>query len=109
MWSVFSDRRPVARKQHKCEECRTTIQPGERYYAWGGLWEGEWQHGKCCLPCNEAAVWYIEHGYGSEGWVIGELDENLVEEGRASKSFAAYRFVVGIRKRRREARATTVC
>ena len=103
-WDFYTDSKPVARKPHRCDECRTTINPGERYYRYRGKWDGEMQHGKTCLPCKDAADWFTDHGYCDEGWIVGELDEALAEEARASKSFAAYRHVVGIRRRRREAR-----
>lgn len=106
MWSVFNSSTPVARKAHRCQECGATIRPGERYSSYSGLWEGEWESGKNCWPCHEAELYlFIQNAsYADEGYTIGELDVELAEEARNAKSFAAYRHVVGIRRRRREAR-----
>lgn len=42
----------VARKQHKCIECKRAILPGERYELNTMLWEGDWIRSKTCLDCR---------------------------------------------------------
>lgn len=42
---------PVARKDHKCCECNSIIQPGKKYEKIKGLWDGEFLTFKTCLSC----------------------------------------------------------
>lgn len=44
---------PIARKQHKCCECGSTIDTGEKYERIKGLWEGEWVEFKTCMICSD--------------------------------------------------------
>ncbi len=43
-----------ARKQHRCCECRETIEPGATYQVISGIWDGEPGRYKTCLPCVAA-------------------------------------------------------
>ena len=43
----------TARIEHKCCECRTAIQPRQKYEYVSGVWEGEWDHYKTCMNCAE--------------------------------------------------------
>lgn len=53
MPSVFNQKKPRARKRHRCCECRGWIEAGERYeYSWG-IWEGSASSYKTCLGCAE--------------------------------------------------------
>lgn len=43
----------IARKEHKCCECKSPIIKGERHqYVWG-IWEGQHYVFKTCLSCTE--------------------------------------------------------
>lgn len=42
-----------ARKEHKCCECRATIQIGECYEYIAGKWEGDFQTFKTCEKCAD--------------------------------------------------------
>lgn len=46
-----------ARKSYRCDECRRTIQPGERYERTFGLWAGDAQTYIACEQCRDARVW----------------------------------------------------
>lgn len=41
----------LARKQHRCCECRILIMPRERYQYISGIWSGEPANFKTCLRC----------------------------------------------------------
>lgn len=49
---VLSETQPVARTEHKCDECRRMIQPGEKYLRWAVLEEGEFRIYKRCAHCE---------------------------------------------------------
>jgi hypothetical protein len=50
---IWHDRWRKARKQHVCEECRETIEVGERYhYATFLTADGDWGDYTCCAPCH---------------------------------------------------------
>ena len=49
--SVFNVRQRRAAKRHVCEECRETIEPGERYEYTTMCLDGSWSRHKVCLPC----------------------------------------------------------
>lgn len=59
--SVFSDKIVVARKAHRCSECRHTIKPGERYEQFDGCWDGRWDHYKTCETCLEIREQVMNH------------------------------------------------
>ena len=41
----------TARKEHRCEECGSTIVPGERYMYTSGVWDGSPGSHKTCSDC----------------------------------------------------------
>lgn len=43
---------PKARKTHKCCECESDIDPGEKYQKVTGLAEGTWDEYKTCMICK---------------------------------------------------------
>ena len=51
--SCQSTRFRIARKQHKCCECRTTINQGDQYAFTSGVWNGEPESFKMCKNCWE--------------------------------------------------------
>lgn len=67
VWKLTSHK---ARKEHRCECCHTTINPGERYWRLFTVYEGEAGSEKSCNACNEAAEefaagHYVRSGPGS--------------------------------------------
>lgn len=45
--------KPKARLRHRCCECNGVIEPGERYYRFSGVWDGEPQAFKTCSDCEK--------------------------------------------------------
>ena len=72
MSNLWRDSRPTARKSHRCDQCNTTAQPGTAYHRGEGLYDGEWQACKTCIPCADlardmyAAGFVGENGDGQE-------------------------------------------
>ncbi len=55
---------PKARKPHKCCECGSDIDPGEKYQKITGLHEGSWVEFKTCYVCiNVRAEAEADLGY----------------------------------------------
>lgn len=75
-WSFFTATTPVARKDHRCDECGRTIHKGERYdYAGGRTYDGM-DFYKTCAHCSAASHWLqvVCHG-----WVFGGRQEDLLD------------------------------
>lgn len=53
MPAVFRQKERVARKEHKCCECRAPIVPGETYTYSSGIWDGGASDFKQCQICAE--------------------------------------------------------
>ena len=49
----YRETHPVARKAHKCHECRHVIEPGETYFRASGKWDGSVSVHKMCQNCVE--------------------------------------------------------
>lgn len=43
----------TARKQHVCCECGETIEPGQKYESYRGLYDGYFNTHKTCIPCRD--------------------------------------------------------
>lgn len=50
--SVVWESEPVARKKHKCCECGSDISPGEKYYIYKQVCDGEFYSNKMCMICK---------------------------------------------------------
>ena len=57
---LFIEHARVARKPHKCCECRRAIDPGELYLVSKGVWSGEWSEYHTCKECDEYRAEIIE-------------------------------------------------
>lgn len=53
----YAARVRMARKEHKCDECAGWIQPGEKYEAVIGKWEGCMGTFKTCEHCVNIRRW----------------------------------------------------
>lgn len=73
---AYSVDRPVARKDHRCEECRRTILAGEPYERHNMVYEHTASTHVICSHCAVLMEWLsIECG----GTVMGELIEDIEE------------------------------
>jgi hypothetical protein len=50
--SFWNTSDPIARKEHQCCECGTTIRPGQKYERTSGLWDGDFCTFKICQNCK---------------------------------------------------------
>lgn len=58
---VYHQHQYVARKEHRCSECRRVIAPGERYESTFGIWEREGHTYKTCSHCLAIREWVTAH------------------------------------------------
>lgn len=72
--SFYSYSTPVARKEHRCEECHETIRPGTKYELYKQLFDGSWSTTKTCLSCVE-----IGDHFTCGSRILGQLWEDLAE------------------------------
>lgn len=49
---AYWETNPIARKHHVCCECGSTIDPGERYWNFKGIWENKFSTFKTCEICK---------------------------------------------------------
>jgi hypothetical protein len=70
--SFYETRKPRARKEHRCGECREVIRPGDLHEYVVGLWDGHFDSHRTCLSCVE-----IRDHFQCNGWLFGQLWEDL--------------------------------
>jgi hypothetical protein len=78
MPSIFSERKRIARKVHKCCECGKWIVPKNIYWLSKGCWEGKWDEYKTCESCYELRHELTD---GEDGPAFGDLREWAYEIG----------------------------
>jgi hypothetical protein len=82
-----AERVSVARKPHRCDECRAEIAPGEAYRCCSGKFDGHFFTHKVCRRCEYDLVRVVEHELAEgcrwgESWPpLGGLVEHLDESG----------------------------
>jgi len=64
----------VARKFHKCDECKEEIEPGDTYEHVSGTWENEWLVNKTCSDCISARDVFF-----NSGWYMGAVWDMIFE------------------------------
>lgn len=101
----------AARKEHKCEECRRTIRPGESYELVFGMWEGEARMYKTCGHCLALREWVKAH-VPCFCWAHGNIRDDALQTAQSYAHeapgllFGAYRREVAIRRARTRGVAT---
>ena len=84
-WDLFSEKMVIARKEHKCEECREPILPGVMYFREVAKMPGETTifSNKTCLDCLS-----IRKAFFCDGFYVGfaweMLEDHVHEECRYS-------------------------
>lgn len=74
----WSETKPAAKVEHKCEACRHTIAVGEQYSRMAGKYDGYFFAVKQHLECRaaECALANIKGLFGGEEWChLNDLDE----------------------------------
>lgn len=64
----YAEKLVVARKLHKCCECRERIEPGDRYYRCSAKWDGDLWSG-----CQHVECWNFArslNGIGADGYAV---------------------------------------
>jgi hypothetical protein len=88
---------PTARKEHRCNECRRTIAPGETYELFKGIWDGRFAYYKTCTHCQQAREWLYRQ---CNGYVFTEVRDELEEHWRDEpllRSWRLARLIAGMR------------
>lgn len=69
----------MARKAHKCCECRREIAAGQQYeYTWG-IWDGDSASFKTCLACVALRKW-AEDQTECFCWTYGDVHHQVLDE-----------------------------
>lgn len=78
--TVWRASRPKARKLHRCIECTGSIEPGEVYEKFTGLWDGSWDTYRTCAECNTLRGEVNTKSRATEDCVaFGELHQSFWE------------------------------
>ncbi len=105
----------VAKKPHRCHECKGIIAPLDVYERTAGKWDGRFETFKVCGHCETARDWLLNETEWTEAFFIddgidfcfGELRQHLKDygsDGDRLKAFRAYRFIVLMDRRRKAAK-----
>ena len=78
--TTLRESQPTARKQHKCGECRRTIEAGEKYNREVSLYDGDISTYKTCLDCMSIRREFFRGGFYYE-FIIDALDEHINDSG----------------------------
>jgi hypothetical protein len=74
--NIFQSADRKARKEHRCDECRRTILPGEVYHYEFGELEGDPETYRTCQHCLVAREWLLKN---CEGWIYTQVMEEIWE------------------------------
>lgn len=95
MVNLLGEATHKARKQHRCAECRRSIEPGETYHVDRYIFEGKLTHHKTCAHCMVVRGWLQDE---CGGWVYTGVEEDIREHAESGHyGFGVGRLAVGIR------------
>ena len=106
---VYNQTTPVARLQHKCNECRRIIAPGETYERVAAIWKcysDTWEIYKTCSHCIALREYVLAH-VPCFCWAHGNIVQGALDELREYANeapglfFGGARHIVAARKARR--------
>ena len=86
----------VARRDHKCGECRRVIAKGETYESSRGKWNGDFDSHKTCAHCCAAREWLTME---CSGFCYGAVREDLHEHFDYGPTMELGRLLVGMRRK----------
>lgn len=108
--SFYTHEEPVARKEHRCCECRSPINKGERHFRCTGKWGGKIQTFRQHLLCMEACMFVRDHlsdeciPFGELEEFIGEFRRDIRESPRGSDCHKLRQMMARIHRRERKHR-----
>lgn len=70
----YTQTKKKARKEHRCVECRETIEKGTKYEHVSGKWDGRTDTFRTCLSCVE-----IRDHFACNGFIYGQVWNDLEE------------------------------
>lgn len=79
--TLLTQKRPVAVKVHKCDECGRDIEKGEKYLLESFVFEGQVSTHKTCRHCESVREYVCCHsmdgmfGYGNVAEDISDMDD----------------------------------
>jgi hypothetical protein len=94
--TMIGESRPIARKGHRCGECKRVIDKGERHVRESYKHDGDFHSHRVCLHCVAARGW-LEKECG--GWCYGGVEEDLREhwhEDARYRKLSLGRLIVGM-------------
>lgn len=101
---VLSTAKPVARKEHKCMECRRVIRPGEKYMVERYVFEGSLSYHKTCSHCQIVREWLLAECSGFVYTMIREDIEEHVMNGDYGVGVKLLAIGIGRKWRRKDGR-----
>lgn len=90
---VLSSSWHTARITHKCNECRRSISPGERYFSDRYVFDGQFCNHKVCAHCMVVREWLQDE---CGGFVYGGVEEDIREHAYSSYPMDVKRLAVGM-------------
>lgn len=73
---LYNDAQRKARKMHRCIECDSPIEKGEKYHDISGKWDGQFESVKIHNDCYEFAE-MLNDDYPDVEWEFGNLSETI--------------------------------
>lgn len=96
VFTEFENKLLTARKAHQCCECRRTIQAGETYHLFVGVWEREIDRFKTCQHCRVACEWLQAECHG---YLFERAEEDIREHCQEGQyAMDLFRVAVGMKK-----------
>ncbi len=94
--TMLTNKKTVARKEHRCNECGRNIVRGETYLYESYVHDGSLDTHKTCLHCLRVRDWlYQECG----GAVFGDVREEIIDHYREGHGIKLARLAVGMRRK----------
>lgn len=70
------------KRDYRCVECSKPIPKGAEHEAYSGLWEGEFETYRTCIPCRdlrEALRPIMKQAWGEDCFTFGHVRANISE------------------------------
>lgn len=92
---LYAETDRIARKEHKCTECRRVIQKNEKYRYVFAIYGTDRSIFKTCRHCLPAQCWLL-NTCGT--YLHGGLEEEILEHAEEYRLFKLYRYLICIRR-----------